>query len=69
MDMLHDENFYRGNVYENKFDFDNEDEVNLVEDDFFSNLMKKPSNQNQDYSEEQNTFEPSVARSFEPSVT
>jgi hypothetical protein len=56
-------------VYENKFDFDNEDEVNLVEDDFFSNLMKKPSNQNQDDSEEQNTFEPSAARSFEPSVT
>ena len=69
MDMLHDENFYKGNVYENKFDFDNEDEVNLVEDDFFSNLMKKPSNQNQDDSEEQNTFEPSAARSFEPSVT
>ena len=40
MDMLHDEHFYKGNVYENKFDFDNEDEVNLVEDDFFSNLMK-----------------------------
>ena len=50
--MLHDEHFYKGTVYENKFDFDNEDEVNLVEDDFFSNLMKKPSNQHQDYSEE-----------------
>ena len=46
MDMLQDENFIKGNVYENKFDFDNEDEVNLVEDDFFSNLMKKPSNPN-----------------------